>query len=203
MSLISFSLFLACAPSSSTEANATPSPSAPTAALPPVETTVQAATAGSTASELPDLTANLAKTGCDNGPGGAGAASYFVGEIRLNGSSASGEERWLMYANSKWKATGGQDCEVRWSMNGAKVPVSKCAFCTTGVSLINELDRGGSTCPKDMAKTNTGESIKYDVHLRDDGTATLYFAGSGRRLGDGVHKDGVIRYVTDMSCRWF
>ena len=203
MSLISFLFLAACSPSTAPDANATPSPSAPTAALPPVESTVQVANAGLTASELPDLTTNLAKTGCDNGPGGAGAASYFVGEIRLNGSSATGEERWLMYANSKWKATGGQDCEVRWSMSGSKVPVSKCAFCTTGVSLINDLDRGGSTCPKDMAKTNTGESIRYDVHLRDDGTATLYFAGSGKRLGEGVHKDGVIRYVTDMSCRWF
>ena len=203
MTFLYFSLMFGCTTSQTPEANATPNPSSPAAILPPYESSAQVISAVSSASELPDLTANLAKTGCDNGPGGAGAASYFVGEIRLNGSNATGEERWLMYANSKWKTTGGQDCEVRWSMNGSKVPVSKCAFCTTGISLINELDRGGSTCPKDMAKTNTGESIKYDVHLRDDGTATVYFAGSGRRLGDGVHKDGVIRYVTDMSCRWF
>ena len=74
------------------EANATPNQSAPAAILPPVESSTQVATAVATAGELPDLSANLTKTGCDNGPGGAGAASYFVGEIRLNGSNATGEE---------------------------------------------------------------------------------------------------------------
>jgi hypothetical protein len=201
MKLNIFLFMLACSSNPTNEAGATPA--TPAVVLPPVETTTQAVAASTIGGELQDLTANLAKTGCDNGPGGAGAVSYFVGEIRIDGNSVTGEEKWLMYANSKWKATGGQDCFVRWGMNGAKAPVSKCSFCSTGISLINELDRGGSTCPKDMAKTNTGESIKYDLHLRDDGTATVYFAGSGRRLGDGVHKDGVVRYVSDMSCRWF
>ena len=206
MSTISLLFMLACSTQTSQQVNAEPSQTIPSAipvAVPPVETTTLIATQAVVAGELPDLTAGLARTGCDNGPGGAGAASYFVGELKISGSSVSGEERWLMYANSKWKETGGEDCVVKWSMSGAVTGVSKCSFCTTGLSMINHQDNSGSTCPKSMAKTNTGESIRYDLHLRDDGTATVYFAGSGKRVGDGVHKDGVVRFVTDMSCRWF
>ena len=77
MPILYFSLMLGCTASPTPEANATPNQSAPAAILPPVESSTQVATAVATAGELPDLSANLTKTGCDNGPGGAGAASYL------------------------------------------------------------------------------------------------------------------------------
>ena len=52
---------------------------------------------------LPDLTEGLSREGCDNGPGESGAASYFVGELNISDNTVSGEEKWLLFANKKWK----------------------------------------------------------------------------------------------------
>ena len=153
--------------------------------------------------DLPDLTKGLSKSGCDNGPGGPGAASYFVGELKLSDTTVSGEEEWLLYANKKWKARSGKDCKVRWTLQGNKTSVQACGSCSFGVSLTNSMDLVGSTCPEEMAKNETGQSIRYDISLLDDGRAIVYFARSGKKVGEGYHKDGVVRYVTDMSCRWF
>ena len=52
----------------------------------------------------------LSREGCDNGPGVMGAASYFVGELKISDTSVSGEEEWILFANKKWAATNGGDC---------------------------------------------------------------------------------------------
>ena len=153
--------------------------------------------------KLPDLREGLSKSGCDNGPGGAGAASYFVGTLNISGSSVSGQEEWIMYANKKWKAVGGKDCVVRWTLNGNKSSPKACGSCTLGVALTNAIDLVDSTCPEDMAKNSTGKPINYDIRLHDDGRAEVYFARSGKKVGEGYHNNNTITYVTDMSCRWF
>lgn len=153
---------------------------------------------------LPDLTKGLSKKGCDNGPGVHGAVSYFVGELKIDDSgSVSGSESWLLYANTKWKAKEGKDCEVRWGLRGDKGGTSACGSCDFGVSLINAMDVTSSTCPEDLAKNETGQNIRYDIKLHNDGRADIYFSKSGKKVGEGYHKDGTIRYVTPSSCRWF
>lgn len=153
--------------------------------------------------DLPDLKQGLSRTGCDNGPGKAGAASYFVGEIKIKDGVAKGYEDWVLFANQNWKQLNGADCIVHWTLQGSTVDTQACGSCNTGVSLTNTLDVTGSTCPEDMAKGETGKKIGYDIKLNDDGTAIVYFSRSGKKIGEGYHKDGTIRYVTDMSCRWF
>lgn len=153
---------------------------------------------------LPDLTKGLSTKGCDNGPGVHGAASYFVGELKIDDSgSVSGSESWLLYANTKWKEKDGKDCEVKWGLRGDKGGTSACGTCDFGVSLINAMDVTSSTCHKDLAKNETGQQIRYDIKLHNDGRADIYFSKSGKKVGEGYHKDGTIRYVTPHSCRWF
>jgi hypothetical protein len=153
---------------------------------------------------LPDLTKGLSKKGCDNGPGVHGAVSYFVGELKIdNSGSVSGSESWLFYANTKWKEKEGKDCEVKWGLRGDKGGTNACGTCDFGVSLINAMDVTSSTCPKDLAKNETGQQIQYDIKLHNDGRADIYFSKSGKKVGEGYHKDGTIRYVTPSSCRWF
>ena len=152
---------------------------------------------------LPDLKRGLSKEGCDNGPGVMGAASYFVGELNITDDIVRGEEEWILFANKKWAATNGGDCTVRWSLSGSKTGVSACGRCDFGVSLTNQLDVTGSNCPEDLTKGETGQQIGYDIDLKDDGTADVYFSRSGKRVGEGYHNNDTIRYVTDMSCRWF
>ncbi len=153
--------------------------------------------------ELPNLKEGLSREGCDNGPGVMGAASYFVGEIVLSEGRASGEEEWVLFANKKWAGHNGKDCTVRWSLSGSKTSTQACGRCDFGLSLTNQLDATGSDCPEDLTKGETGQQIGYDVDLKDDGTVDVYFSKSGKRVAEGYHKDGTIRYVTDMSCRWF
>ena len=54
-----------------------------------------------------------------------------------------------------------------------------------------------------MAKTNTGETINYDIQLNNDGTAVAYFSRSGKKFAEGYHKDGNVQLLSAMSCRWF
>lgn len=153
---------------------------------------------------LPDLTKGLSQKGCDNGPGVHGAVSYFAGELKIaSDGSVSGEEKWLLYANQKWKEKEGKDCQVRWSLSGSKGGKGACGMCDFGVSLTNSMDKTASTCPEDLAKNETGQHIGYDINLHDDGRVDVYFSRSGKKVGEGYHKDGTIRYVTDSSCRWF
>lgn len=152
---------------------------------------------------LPDLKKGLSREGCDNGPGVMGAASYFVGELKITDTSVRGEEEWVLFANKKWAATNGGDCTVRWSLSGSKTGTSACGRCDFGVSLTNQLDMTGSNCPEDLTKGDTGQQIGYDIDVKDDGTVDIFFSRSGKRVGEGYHDNGTIRYVTDMSCRWF
>ena len=152
---------------------------------------------------LPDLKQGLSKSGCDNGPGGAGAASYFVGTLNISGESVSGEEDWILYANKKWQAVNGKDCTVHWTLRGTTSQPQACGSCTMGVRLTNSLDIVGSTCPEDMAKGETNKSIQYDLLLHDDGRLIVYFSRSGKKVGEGYHSNGKMTYATDMSCRWF
>jgi hypothetical protein len=176
----------------SSEAETTPAPD-----------TLNENTTLSTSSELPDLTTGLSKTGCDNGPGGAGAASYFVGELKITDGNVTGEEQWLLYANKQWKAGEGKDCVVRWTLNGNTNPIQACGSCSVGVSLTNAMDKVGSTCPEKIAENETGQAINYDISLLEDGRAIVYFSRSGKKVGEGYHQNGTIKYVTDLSCRWF
>ena len=47
---------------------------------------------------LPNLK-SISKEGCDNGPGVMGAASYFVGELKITDGMVRGEEEWILFAN--------------------------------------------------------------------------------------------------------
>ena len=154
-------------------------------------------------SDTPNLLKGISKTGCDNGPGGAGAVSYFYDELNIKGGVVSGSERWLMFANKQWKEKAGADCEVVWSLQGKTRTPTRCAGCTMGITVVNNLDKGLSNCPEKMAKTNTGETINYDIMLNNDGTAVAYFSRSGKKFAEGYHKDGNVQLLSPMSCRWF
>ena len=189
---------LAC--SSNAESPPTPTVETPVATpAPSGDSTDSAKKSGG----LPNLKKGLSREGCDNGPGVMGAASYFVGELKISDTSVSGEEEWILFANKKWAATNGGDCTVRWSLSGSKTGTSACGRCDFGVSLTNQLDMTGSNCPEDLTKGDTGQQIGYDIDLKDDGTVDVFFSRSGKRVGEGYHSNGTIRYVTDMSCRWF
>ena len=191
-------LFTAMACSSNAE-----SPAEPSSVQSPTPVANPPATASTASADLPDLKAGLSREGCDNGPGVMGAASYFVGEITITDGNATGSEEWVLFANKKWAASNGKDCTVRWSLHGSKTSTQACGRCDYGVSLTNTMDVTGSSCPEDMAKGETGQQIGYDIDLKEDGTVDVFFAKSGKRVGEGYHNNGVIRYVTDMSCRWF
>ncbi len=188
--MISFLCLLAC--------NSNAGPQIPETTPPPLPSP-----APKVMEELPNLKSGRNRSGCDNGPGVMGAASYFVGEIVLQEGSARGTEEWVLFANKKWAETNGKDCSVKWTLTGSKTSTQACGRCDFGVSLTNTMDITGSDCPKDMAKGETNQQIGYDIDLKDDGTVDVFFSRSGKRVGEGYHKDGTIRYVTDMSCRWF
>ncbi len=162
-----------------------------------------AAAAGGLAS-LPDLTADLLTGACENGPGKEGADSHFTGSFSWKGDSASGEERWILHANEHWKKKGGNDCAITWRATGSKVAPGACADCDFGLMLTGEPDIAGSDCPEGLVKQDARRlELRYDVKLNSDGTAFIYFAKTGRRLGQGYHTGSSMNWLSQHQCKWF
>ena len=100
MSSIPLLLLAACFQTNADKPAADAPPPSPTA-QPPAETPQPAS-----AATLPDLTEGLVSGQCEDGPGAEGADSHFFGQYTFSGSKVSGEERWLLTANEKWKKRG-------------------------------------------------------------------------------------------------
>lgn len=166
------------------------------------------ATAG-TASE------GLERGKCDNGPGAEGADSYFVGALTVGETEVTGTETWVLFANKKWVAKTGADCELEWTIEGSRSDqVGMCVDCDFAVSLKATPQGASSTCPEELVSGREGPGgVKvggeakpwtetYAVKLEGE-TAWLYFAKSGKKLTSGTFKDGVLNYVTNHQCKWF
>lgn len=166
-----------------------------------------AAIPATTSGGLPDLSQNLESGSCGNGPGNEGADSHFLGEFTITGSTVSGTERWLLAANSKLQASplwgAGESCEVRWMLAGTVVPPLHCGDCDLGLQLTANVDLTGSTCPEDMVKREKTFQVRYDVRRAADGVAWVYFANSGKLLGQGYHQGERFNYLTQHQCKWF
>ncbi|NOY24456.1 MAG: hypothetical protein GXP62_01150, partial [Oligoflexia bacterium] len=156
---------------------------------------------------LPDLSAGIETGSCGNGPGQEGADSHFLGNFTVNGSQVRGTERWLLHANAKLQASKlwnvGSDCEVRWMMVGTTTSPLHCGDCDLGLQLTATADMTGSTCPEDMVKREKSFEVRYDVRRTSDGVAYVYFANSGKLLGQGYHQGGQLSYLSQHQCKWF
>lgn len=186
------------APSTPVEA-ATPAPSvAPEAPAPTGP--------GPSAAGLPDLHVGVATGLCEQirGTNIPGADSYFFGELLVNGTAVTGAERWELTANSAWKARGGDSCSIEWRLVGSRTHTSACGECDYGLVLNSTPLVDKSDCIEDLKKREGRPGkIAYDVKLQSDGTALVYFAGSGKLVGEGYHKDGALVFRSAHQCKWF
>ncbi len=200
------------------DAPTTETPAGPAAEAPAEEapsTTAAEAPATDPAASLPNVAEGLVKGQCNNGPGAEGADSHFASTLRLAGNAVTGDERWILYTNPKWAAKGGKDCEIVWSITGTKTAAPPtCGSCSYGVSFKASPDMSRSNCPEEMMlgrKAPTGETVggeavafeqSYGVQVSGD-RATVYFAKSGKRLGEGYANDAAVKWVSDHQCKWF
>jgi hypothetical protein len=204
--LVLGALLAACGDPAPAAPAAAPSP-APAAAPTPAPAAVPSAQAAAPAAgAMPDLRAGLATGLCEEirGTNIPGADSYFFGELIVDGTAARGSETWELHANSKWKERGGGDCVIEWRLVGSKVPPKACQECDFGLSLSSTPLVEKSGCVEDLKKREARPGqLAYDVKLQTDGTALVYFAGSGKLLGEGYHKDGAVRFRSAHQCKWF
>ncbi len=163
-------------------------------------------TAASAGADLPDLTKEFESGQCEEIQGSAvpGADSYFHGRFDMRGDTINGNETWWLHANKAWTDREGNDCELRWQVMGTKVPTGACTDCDFGVKLSATPETGASKCPEMLLKREARASeLTYDIKLAASGEAFVYFAKSGKLLGQGYHKDGVLVYRTQHQCKWF
>lgn len=76
-------------------------------------------------------------------------------------------------------------------------------------------DITGSDCPEELVKGHVlpdgrhagGEGVEFDVQYaikkRADGTVQVYFAKTGKLLGEGYHQGDSFNYVSQHQCKWF
>jgi len=141
---------------------------------------------------------------CDNGPGNAGADTYFVGDFTVSDSLVTGSESRVLYANAKWQALSGADCAIRWTMSGTVGGASACGRCDLVVNVQATPDITGSNCPDTMMDADARPfSVGYAVERLDGGNVRVYFAKSGKLLGEGFHDGDRFNYVTAHKCSWF
>ena len=229
MKLLPLLLLVACAASSPVSQapapEASPAPAAHTAPeatqaapeAPQAEAGVANAATGGAG--LPDLSSNLAHGQCANGPGNEGADSYFVGKFAINGNTVTGTERWYLFANPKLQASKhwgvGADCVLEWTVNGTTSDAGVCTNCNAGIKFHAAVNMT-SNCPTELVQGHMdptgkklvgGEGVDFDqqygIQKNADGTATFYFAKSGKRLGQGYANGSGMTYVTDHACKWF
>lgn len=167
------------------------------------------------AEDLPDLMLGLNGGQCANGPGSEGADSWFVGGFGLAGGSITGTERWVLRTNPKWAAKGGKDCEVVWRVGGTRTTnTGACRDCDFGLSFHAEPDLGASTCPEELligrvlpdGRRAGGEAVPFDqtYAVKVNGQqAAVYFAKSGKQLGEGYLMGEQLGYVSPHQCKWF
>ena len=176
---------------------------------------VENAEAASTGSALPDVAADLSRGLCANGPGAEGADSYFSGTFTIDGTTVSGTERWILYANPKWAAKGGVDCQIEWTITGSTSDTGSCADCDLGLQLKATADTQSGGCPEEMrlgrllpdGRRAGGEAKdfeqKYAIKKGADGAVQVYFAKSGKLLGEGYHSGSAFNYVSAHQRKWF
>ena len=155
----------------------------------------------------PDLQGDVVPTadGCVqvDGIDVPGAATYFLGQYVGSPTSPgrwSGTETWLLYANASWRALGGEDCRVRWTIQGDTVAGGPA---DVRIAVSATLDASETTCPEALHEGDETFDVTYDVTLAADGTATWAFA-SGRTLAtNGAWNDAGMAYLTERACSWF
>jgi hypothetical protein len=205
-------------PAATPPAPAAPAPTEqpPTA---PVSTAPDAAPApggsGGGGGSLPDVAANLARGQCSSGPGAEGADSYFTGTFTVSGNTVTGTERWILYANPKWEAKGGNDCYIEWRLSGTVAGTGACGACDQGVQFQATADKHSGNCPEELrlgrllpdGRRVGGEandfSQTYAIKRGADGSTKVYFAKSGKLLGEGYHSGDSFNYVSAHQCKWF
>ncbi len=65
------------------------------------------------------------------------------------------------------------------------------------------LDAARTTCPAELYAGDETFRTTYGVDTRDDGTASVYYAGSGNLLAErGVWNARGLGYRTERACKW-
>lgn len=161
--------------------------------------------------DLPDVTADLDTEGCEEVSGSAvpGAVSYFVGTYWQSGEDDEGnalyegEERWLLFANEAWQATGVNDCVIRWTATGSAAGTGACGTCDLGMAVSLQVDATSTDCPEDLWGPESNGTATYGLALSADTEAKWYYASSGSLFGSGYYADTTFNFVTEKACKWF
>jgi len=116
--------------------------------------------AGSTDTDTDPTDGLPSIAGAEDDPGGCeeisdaaipGAASVLYGEYWTEGDGTwSGEERWMLYSNTAWRAAGGEDCEVVWTATASETSPPACTGCDLGLEVTLSIDNSATTCGPEL-----------------------------------------------------
>ena len=145
---------------------------------------------------------------CETLRGGShpGATGYYVGRLDVNGESVTGEETWVLFANSAWRAKGAGDCQITWAVRGRTAPPRNCPGCSVAVILDASIDFANSNCIEGLTQSVVNrakhQTFFYNVQTAANGVMTVSYE-SGKVLGTGHPAEGQIAYTTASACEWW
>lgn len=160
--------------------------------------------------ELPDLRSDLDLAGCQEVESSdgemlpvPGAVSYFYGEYyqTTDGDGWAGEERWLLFANERWKELGGADCEVVWSMTATLVGEVE-AGGQVEMNVTADIRGSETTCPEGLYEGDETWSANYSVEISDDMRSSWFFSGA-EPFATGGSTAVAMNFLSEKACAWF
>ena len=155
--------------------------------------------------DLPDLTANLDHSACNNtlqGEAGMeGATSYYVGTFIEQSNQSEGTEQWIVFPNDVWRDNGGENCIVEWDLNVEYVGSSDCTDCTYLMEVEAFVNLEKSTCNGIIMNRVGDWSSVYQVDVVEKQTIFSYHS-TGEEFGWGFHVENASNFVSDPVCVW-
>ena len=158
-------------------------------------------------SGLPSVIDDLDEEACDSMGSQLehpGATSYFVGTYIKEGNTWIGREKWILFPNEFWEASGGFPCEVSWDMTIQEEELITCLACDFALDVDAAISASSTNCPQDLWNSPSEQywNTTYEV-LKNNGISTFYFQSNGNAFGSGYASETAINFVSEPDCKWF
>ena len=133
-----------------------------------------------------------------------GATSYFVGTYLKDGSRWLGREKWILFPNAYWEASGGVPCEVSWDMEINEEELVTCLACDFALNVDATISASSTNCPQELWNSPSEQywNATYEV-LVQNGNSVFYFQSTGQAFGWGYSSESAINFVSEPDCKWF
>ena len=130
-----------------------------------------------------------------------GAQLWYYGLFDGNATAGwTGVERWYLFPNDAWIASGGSECLVEYDVTAVTGSKGACTSCDVGLAVTANVNASNSTCTAGWWRGYETMAEEYAVETLGDGSADWSFSASGNIFAHGYWNESAISYLGDGGC---